>query len=227
MSEELVNKITLNFLISKQQLQKLNKKIQENEENNRKSDKEIYENRIKELFLDLLVNHPPEDLLQEVKTGFDYFLDKCIYYFKIHDNNLSIENERNETVQENENIEEEQENNEEENNEEENNQEDYDNNEQEEEENEEEEEEEEIKISKKYEPGQTRGTMVNNDTVSVFKKYNKSNTLKTQGVDDIQKLPLDWFQHVRTNYEKNKIIPRKKEVLIGPEGFKDKKNINK
>ena len=42
MSDDLVNQITLNFLISKQQLQKLNKKIKQKEEDKMKTDMEIY-----------------------------------------------------------------------------------------------------------------------------------------------------------------------------------------
>lgn len=83
MSNELVDQLTLNLLISKTQLQKLNKKIKETTDNNRKTDKEIYGERIKELFSDLLVDNKPEDLLQDVETGFQFFLDKCIYYFKV------------------------------------------------------------------------------------------------------------------------------------------------
>ena len=41
MSDNLVNQITLNFLISKQQLHKLNKKIKQKEEDRMKTDMEI------------------------------------------------------------------------------------------------------------------------------------------------------------------------------------------
>ena len=94
MSDDFINQLTLNFLISKNQLNKLNKKVKENTETTRKSDKEIYGQRITQLFNDLLVNEPPEILLQEVKTGFDYFIDKSIYYFKALDNNELLEKER-------------------------------------------------------------------------------------------------------------------------------------
>ena len=40
MSDDLVNQITLNYLISSQQLNKLNKKIKQKEEDKLKSDKE-------------------------------------------------------------------------------------------------------------------------------------------------------------------------------------------
>ena len=94
MSNELVDQLTLNLLISKTQLQKLNKKIKETTDNNRKTDKEIYGERIKELFSDLLVDNKPDDLLQDVETGFQFFLDKCIYYFKVRDTNKSLEEEQ-------------------------------------------------------------------------------------------------------------------------------------
>ena len=94
MSNELVDQLTLNLLISKTQLQKLNKKIKETTDNNRKTDKEIYGERIKELFSNLLVDNKPEDLLQDVETGFQFFLDKCIYYFKVRDTNKSLEEEQ-------------------------------------------------------------------------------------------------------------------------------------
>ena len=94
MSNELVDQLTLNFLISKTQLQKLNKKLKETTDNNRKTDKEMYGERIKELFSDLLVDNKPEDLLQDVETGFQFFLDKCIYYFKVRDTNKSLEEEQ-------------------------------------------------------------------------------------------------------------------------------------
>jgi hypothetical protein len=76
MSEELVNQLTLNFLISKNQLNKLNKKINEDKDNNRLTEKEKYQERIKNLFEDLLNNKTPNNLIQEVRTGFDFFLEK-------------------------------------------------------------------------------------------------------------------------------------------------------
>jgi hypothetical protein len=94
MSDDLINQLTLNCLISKHQLEKLNKKIKESAENSRKTNTEIYGQRITQLFNDLLVNEPPTRLLHEVKIGFDFFIDKCIYYFKAVDNNELLEKER-------------------------------------------------------------------------------------------------------------------------------------
>ena len=76
MSEDFVNQLTLNFLVNKQHLYKINKK--------KLSSKEIqkYANRIKILFNDLLVSKPPDDLLNEVNMSFETFIEKSIYYFK-------------------------------------------------------------------------------------------------------------------------------------------------
>jgi len=205
MAEDLVNQITLNCLISKNQLQKLNKKLNENTENNRKSNKDIYEDRIKTLFYDLLKDRKPDNLLEDVKTGFDFFLDKCIYYFKAVDNNEILEKERNNTLYDCDIINDDIDFEKEEKDIERGN---YKENEDEEDEEEEDEEEEE-KI---------------NSTFVKPKYLNKSNISK--GVENIQQLPLNWFQNIRQNYKKNKIIPRKKEIIIDENSFSfEKKKI--
>ena len=98
MSDDLVNQLTLNFLISKHQLQKLNKKVKETSDQIKTRDIKEYNERIKILFDSLLVNNPPDDLLCDVKNSFDTFIDKSIYYFKAHDNTIALENERNNDV---------------------------------------------------------------------------------------------------------------------------------
>ena len=94
MSEDYVNQLTLNFLISKTQLDKINKRAKNNTKNSRKMEKEIYGQRITQLFNDLLVDEPSNILLQEVQKGFDLFVDKCIYYFKEVDNDEQHEKTR-------------------------------------------------------------------------------------------------------------------------------------
>ena len=94
MSNDLVNQLTLNFLISKTQLQKLNKKVKETSDQERLREIQQYNDRIKNLFNDLLVCQAPDDLLFEVKNTFDNFVDKAIYYFKAHDDNNELEMER-------------------------------------------------------------------------------------------------------------------------------------
>ena len=49
-------------------------------------------------------------------------------------------------------------------------------------------------------------------TLIVRKKMNKKTCIST-GVEDIQKLPLDWFHSVKQNNKQNKIIPRQKEHM--------------
>ena len=208
MSEDLVNQLTLSFLISKKQLQKLNKRLKETTETSRMSDKEIYNERIKNLFNDLLVDKPPTNLLQEVQTGFDFFLDKCIYYFKASDNNELLEKERTNINDEqshdiiHDDIDYEKEERDIENG-------NYKEHSDEEEE-EEEQEEENVKEEHIHQP-----------TVIVKTKYKKPTN--SVGVDDIQKLPLDWFQNVRQSYKTNKIIPRKREIVFQEETFRDQK----
>ena len=87
-SNNLVNQLTLNFLISKGQLQKLNKKVIEVDKT------DIYRQRIKELFNNLMNNEAPSDLLSDVRVAFGSFLNKSIYYFETHDRNKQLEKER-------------------------------------------------------------------------------------------------------------------------------------
>ena len=248
MSEDFINQLTLNFLISKHQLQKLNKKVKENADTSRKTDKELYGQRITKLFNDLLVNEPPDTLLQDVQIGFDLFMDKCIYYLKAVDNNDLFEKARTDDYPSDniihDDIDYEKEGNsiergnykeedlkwgvrgfpvKEDGSEEE---------EDSEEEGSEEEEEEDggvnpvvkggIKPVKEdggvlnpVEYGGIRGLPV------VKHKLYKKNT--SVGVDDIQKLPLDWFQNVKENYKKNQIIPRKKYITFEEQPFRDPK----
>jgi hypothetical protein len=258
MSEDFVNQLTLNFLISKHQLQKLNKKVKENADTSRKTDKELYGQRITKLFNDLLVNEPPDTLLQDVQIGFDLFMDKCIYYLKAVDNNDLFEKARTDDYPSDniihDDIDYEKEGNsiergnykengseeEEDGDEEEDSEEDGGVNPVKEEDGSEEEEEDGcvnpvkedggINLVKEdwdvltpvkdggvkpVEDGSIRGLPV------VKHKLYKKNT--SVGVDDIQKLPLDWFQNVKENYKKNQIIPRKKYITFEEQPFRDPK----
>jgi hypothetical protein len=86
MSDDLVNQLTLNCLISKHQLQKLNKKNKNAMDEQKRKEIKEYEVRIQKLFTELLVCSAPDDLLLEVKSAFDHFIESSISYFKIHDN---------------------------------------------------------------------------------------------------------------------------------------------
>ena len=211
MSDDLVNQLTLNFLISKQQLQKLNKKVKETSCKRKIRETQEYSDRIKILFNDLLVCQPPDNLLFEVKMAFDTFIEKSIYYFKAHDNSENLEKERHQEIHddidyekeerdiENGNYKEKSNDSEEQDEEQDDKFEDIDNN------------EEDNKL--------TNNKIINHTHIIVKSKYNKP--INSVGVDDIQKLPLDWFENVRQNYKKNQIIPRKKEPTIIEQTFRD------
>jgi len=247
MSEDFVNQLTLNFLISKHQLQKLNKKVKENADTSRKTDKELYGQRITKLFNDLLVNEPPDTLLQEVQIGFDLFMDKCIYYFKAVDNNDLFEKARTDDYPSDNIIHDDIDYEKEENSIERGNykedgsekgSEDGDSEEDSEDGDSEElhggvrgfpvvEESEEGESEELH--GGVRGLGAQNPVedggirglpVVKHKLYKKNTSV---GVDDIQKLPLDWFQNVKENYKKNQIIPRKKYITFEEQPFRDQK----
>ena len=220
MSEELVNQLTLNFLISSNQLQKLNKKLNENTENNRKSDKDIYKERIQILFNDLLKDREPDDLLQEVKTGFDFFIDKCIYYFKVVDNNKILEKERTNTLNDNEYIKDDIDFEKEEREIERGNYKEKDDKEcqNEEEVGEDEDDADDLE-------GDDLEEEDGENDIYVKPKYYKKPAI-SEGVENIHQLPLNWFQNIRQNYKKNKIIPRKREIIIDNNSFSfEKKKI--
>ena len=219
MSDDLVNQLTLNFLISKPQLQKLNKKVKETSCEKKNSEMKEYNDRIKKLFNDLLVCNPPDDLLFEVKIAFDTFIEKTIYYFKAHDNTENLEKERSQIIYQDIDYEKEEKDIENGNYKEmsDDNDNDNDNEEDEQEEDDEKDEEEcnNDKLTNEY------NKSINHNPIIVKSKYKKpTNSI---GVDDIQKLPLNWFDNVRQNYRKNQIIPRKKETTIVEPIFRDVK----
>jgi hypothetical protein len=241
MSDDLVNQITLNFLISKQQLQKLNKRIKQKEEDKMKTDMEIYKDKFVELFLKMLNDQAPSDLLEDVKHSYNYFVEKGIYYLKMKEtNNTEASNE----VVETKSLEEEDLEADEEDDldakslEEEEDLESEEKSLEEEEDLEAEDEEEDLE-----EDLEEKTVKIANLTPIAFvkeTKYKKSTNTKSKGVDDIQQLPLDWFSKVRQTYKQNQIIPRHKDkqndndtnkgvILESPTNYKntEKKNINR
>jgi hypothetical protein len=212
MSDDLINQLTLNCLISKHQLEKLNKKIKESTENNRKTDTEIYGQRITQLFNDLLVNEPPTRLLQEVKIGFDFFIDKCIYYFKAVDNNELLEKERvddddstSNIIQDDIDYEREEREIEKGNYEEHTGSNDDDNDDDNNNDNDNDNDDDDNNDNDNDNDDNNDNELVQNDIkppVIVRNKYYKKTNLI--------KVDKDWFQNVRENYKKNQIIPRKK-----------------
>ena len=222
MSDDFVNKITLNYLISSQQLHKLNKKIKQKEEDKLKSDKEIYKDQINELFTKCLNDDFPDDILQEVNQSFTYFIEKSIYYLKIKADSLvgdkecsaecSANAQEEEAASEAEEDEEEdeaqkdEEADEEADDEEEGYKDDDEDDGYGEEEAREESDEDEIEEKKPQ---------------KVFKKASKP--IHSEGVDNIQNLPLDWFTKVRCNYKQNKIISGKKDDMLNSSNYNNSK----
>ena len=244
MSDDLVNQITLNFLISKQQLQKLNKRIKQKEEDKMKTDMEIYKDKFVELFNQMLNDQAPSDLLEDVKHSYNYFVEKGIYYLKMKEtNNTEASNE----VVETKSLEEEAEEEEAEEEEAEGLEEAEEDSDAKSLEEEEEEavaslEEEDLEASNEVEEEEKTVKIANLTPIAFVKetKYKKSTNTKSKGVDDIQQLPLDWFSKVRQTYKQNQIIPRHKDkqndndtnkgvILESPTNYKntEKKNINR
>jgi hypothetical protein len=186
-----VNQLTLNFLISKNQLQKLNKLKQKEEILEPEYDKK----RIYKLFNQLLNNDKPVDLLEDVKTCFDAFIEKSVYYLEIHDKNETIQNELTTSISDEEDIKE-----------------DIDF-----------EEEEDIKDDIDFEEEEDEDIKEDIKDVIPYIKYSKKKTA-SNGVEDIHKLPVDWFNSTRQNYKINQIIPRKKEIVIDNTFIKKKYN---
>ncbi len=238
MSEDLVNQITLNFLISKQQLYKLNKKIKQKEEDKMKTDMEIYKEQFIELFNKMVNDDFPEDLLEDVKHSYNYFVEKSIYYLKMKAETNKSVNEIEDDVENKElqtnnddlsetNNEEEDEDEEEEDEEDEEDEDDEDEKDKEEEDlsetNEDDEDEKDKEEEDEDDLSETNNDLseTNEEEISKSKKtFTTSSTIypkvykkvnrptKSKGVEDIKQLPLDWFTKVKQTNKQNSIIPR-------------------
>jgi hypothetical protein len=190
MSDDLVNQITLNYLISKSQLQKLNNKIKQKEQDNMKSDKEIYKDQIGELFTKCLNDEFPDDLLQDVRNSFTYFIEKSVYYLKIKTNKPDTSASADadlEAVASAEDLE----------------------------------ADEDADADLEDADADADADLEDADEVleedledvtpvkpeRVFKKNNK--VVHSEGVENIQHLPLDWFTKVRCGYKQNRNLPLK------------------
>ena len=190
MSEDYVNQLTLNFLISKTQLDKLNKKRHSDKQQIMKTEKEIFREEIYQLFDNLFDENAPTDLLNDVKDAYEHFIAKSIYYFKIQ---KTMNKEEEETdIKEDINYDKE-----------------YNYNDNEEEDVNEEEEDEDV--NEEEDDNEEDLEPIIEETKIVHKKHPNKYKL-TEGSEDIHKLPLDWFKTTRKNYTMNQILPRKKEI---------------
>jgi hypothetical protein len=189
LDNDYVNQLTLNFLISKSQLHKLNKLKQ-------KDIVPIYDKkRVHKLFNKLLNDENPDDLLDDVKMSFDAFIEKSIYYLEIHDKNETIQNERNgnqitDVIDDD---------NDDANDDDDDVNDDVNDDDDDDDENDDDANDD---VVEEYRP-----------VITQKSKYSKQNNA-SNGVEDIQKLPLDWFNTTRQNYKINQIISRKKEIIV-------------
>jgi hypothetical protein len=172
----------------------------------------------------------PDDLLEDVKHSYTYFVEKSIYYLKMRatTNNTSNTNTNEDKDEVSANDEEESNDNEESSanelsaNEESSDNEISDNerSEQEQESSANEDEEEELSANDELsdnEKEQPVISAINNkykikpqpQSTTIYKKA-KKNT-QSKGVDNIEQLPLDWFTKVRQTQKQHTIIPRKKD----------------
>lgn len=110
MSQEFINKITIDYLVNTDYL---------NNQNNgsaffkvKKKDKKFYKKRIYDLTKNLLLNQNTNDLNPSIKYAFDNYINICISHFKTIDNNDIIQNDYNGIKNNNENNDNENNNNE-------------------------------------------------------------------------------------------------------------------
>jgi hypothetical protein len=188
LNNDYINQLTLNFLISKTQLHKLNKLKQKDiVDPVLKHDKD----KINKSCNKLLNDERPDDLLEDVKVCFDAFVEKSIYYLEIHDKNEIIQNERNDDDELNNELD-----------------------------NDDELISDDDLISDDLISDDFDNDELGNELIEEYRphitqksKYAKQNKA-SNGVDDIQKLPLDWFNKTRQTYKMNQIISRKKEIIV-------------
>jgi hypothetical protein len=100
-STDFINQITLNCLISKSQLMKINNtKIKKNLNVERSKKIKKYNSQLIELFKKLLNKTEPSDLFDDVKSSYIQFIDKTIIYLDNIDTNVIEEKEQEQKEQE-------------------------------------------------------------------------------------------------------------------------------
>ena len=99
-SNDFVNQITLNCLISKSQLMKINNtKIKKNLNVERSKKIKKYNSQLIELFEKLLNKTEPSDLFDDVKSSYIHFIDKTIIYLDNINTNIIEKQEEKEQEQ--------------------------------------------------------------------------------------------------------------------------------
>lgn len=103
-SEDIVNQITLNCLISKSHLMKINNsKIKKNLEIERHKNIKKNYNELLKLFENLVNNEYPDNLFDDVKNSYIHFIDKSLLYLNAikNENENNNQNNQNNKVKEN------------------------------------------------------------------------------------------------------------------------------
>jgi len=91
MSDEFVNRITLEYLLNKEMYS--NQIKRKKAETLSKEDKNFYRKRLYSLFKDMLEGTPPDNLFLDVKSTCDTFVGSAINYFKVIDKSDIIQAE--------------------------------------------------------------------------------------------------------------------------------------
>jgi hypothetical protein len=91
MSDDFVNRVTLDCLVNKEMYHNQIKIKQEIASS--KEDKRFYRKRIYNLFKEIINETPPNDLFLDVKSTYDTFVKSSINYFKVIDRSDIIQTE--------------------------------------------------------------------------------------------------------------------------------------
>lgn len=98
-SNDFVNQITLNCLISKSQLMKINEtKIKKNINSGRNKKIKKYHSQLIKLFENLLNKTEPSNVFDDVKTSYVHFIDKAIIYLENDDEKNNDEKNNDEKI---------------------------------------------------------------------------------------------------------------------------------
>jgi len=96
MSDDFVNRVTLDCLLNKEMYSNQIKTKKERALS--KEDKRFYRKRIYSLFKEIISGKPPQDLFLDVKSTYETFVTTAINYFKAIDRSDIIQSEYGESV---------------------------------------------------------------------------------------------------------------------------------
>lgn len=98
MNQNIIQQITIDCLVSKEQKKQM--VLSNNDTNSyNKKDKRFYRRRILNLTKEMLLNNYSDDLLWDVKESFNNYVKTCIGYFKIKDETDIIQEDYHEVYQ--------------------------------------------------------------------------------------------------------------------------------